>query len=275
MRGRPGGGCYRARVDALLARSDRSPAPRRAGLGTATGRLVRAARRDSRTPTLLALVAVLAGSLAGFAHVVEDYLTGDPLVDWDVRLASWLHQHAADPLVALFHGVTIVGSPAVLGLGTAAAAFVLLRRGRANDAAVALLAAGGAGVLDETLKLVFHRPRPELAFLHLETYSFPSGHAAVSAATFLVFGFLAAKRVHGLRRRAGVLLAAAAATAVVAFSRLYLGVHYLSDVLAGASLGLAWASACLIVYVAYGDRDVLRLVPARARRPLERIRRGR
>lgn len=264
-----------AAMDALHVRSGGLPAARRATVVAATGSFVRAARHDSRTPAILALVFVLVGSLVGFAHVVEDYLTGDPLVDWDVRLALWLHEHASDSLVALLNVVTLAGNAAVLGLVAAAAAFVFLRRGRPNDAALVLLALGGAGLLNALLKLAFQRPRPELAFVELDTYSFPSGHAAASAATFLAFAFLAAKHVRGLRRRGGIILAALAAAAAVAFSRLYLGAHYLSDVLAGSSLGLAWTSACLILYVAYGDRDVLRLLPTPARRRLEQLKRDR
>lgn len=237
----------------------------------ATVSFVRAARHDSRTPAILALVFVLAGSLVGFAHVVEDYLTGDPLVDWDVRFAFWLHERASDPLIGLFNVVTLAGNAAVLGLISAAAAFVFLRRGRPNDAALVLLALGGAGLLNALLKLAFQRPRPELAFVQLDTYSFPSGHAAASTAAFLAFAFLAAKQARGLRKRNGIILAALGAAAAVAFSRLYLGAHYLSDVLAGSSLGLAWTTACLILYLAYGNRDVLHLLPAPARRRLERL----
>lgn len=162
----------------------------------------------------------------------------------------------------------------MLGLVTAAAAFLFLRRGRTNDAALVLLALGGAGLLNAALKLAFHRPRPELASVRLDTYSFPSGHAAVSA-VLLAFAFLAARRVRGWRGRGGIVLAALAAAAAVAFSRLYLGAHYLSDVLAGSSLGLAWVSTCLVLYVANGNRDVLRLAPPRARRLFEQIRRDR
>lgn len=258
-------------MDTLHVRSGLSSEGRSTKAIAATAGFARAARRDSRTPVIIALAFVLAGSLGAFAHVVEDYLTGDPLVDWDVRFALWLHERASDPLIGLFKVITLAGNAAVLGLVSAAAAFVLLRRGRANDAALVLLSLGGAGLLNAAFKLAFQRPRPESAFVQLDAYSFPSGHAAASTAAFLAAAFLAATRVRGLRRRSGIVLTALVAAAAVAFSRLYLGAHYLSDVLAGSSLGLAWTTVCLILYVAYGRRDVLDLLPARIRRRLESI----
>jgi membrane-associated phospholipid phosphatase len=216
-------------------------------------RIVHRLPRDRRTWTLLGLLAVLFGSVFAFAQVTEDYLTRDPLVDWDVRFASWLHAHSSDWLVAVFKVVTLAGNSVVLIVVVGALAVVFIRRGRMNDAAVLIAALGGAGVINALLKLVFQRPRPELAFVHLETYSFPSGHAAVATATFTTLAFLIGRR-SGRRRAVTVAAAATALIVLVGFSRLYLGVHYLSDVLAGWSFGLAWASLCLIAYTLYGGR---------------------
>jgi membrane-associated phospholipid phosphatase len=136
-----------------------------------------------------------------------------------------------------------------------ALAVVFVRRGRVNDAAVLILALGGAGVINALLKLVFQRPRPELAFVHLETYSFPSGHAAVATATFATLAFVLGRR-SGRGRTIAIAAAAIALIVLVGFSRLYLGVHYLSDVMAGTSFGLAWASLCLIAYTLSGERSI-------------------
>jgi membrane-associated phospholipid phosphatase len=220
--------------------------------------------RDRRTWTLLSLLAVLVGSVLAFANITEDYLTKDPLVDWDVRFASWLHAHSTEWLVSVFKVVTWAGNSAVLIVVVGALAVLFVRRGRVNDAAVLIAALGGAGVINALLKLVFQRPRPELAYIHLETYSFPSGHAAVATATFTTLAFVLGRRSGG-RRTIAIAAAAAALIALVGFSRLYLGVHYLSDVLAGTSFGLAWASLCLIAYTLYGDRSIrLPLLSARA-----------
>ena len=211
--------------------------------------------RDKRTPTLLALLAVLVGSIFAFASITEDYLTNDPLVDWDIRFATWLHSHASDRLVTFFKVVTWAGNSLLLIVVAGALAVVFVRRRRLNDAAVLILALGGAGVINALLKLVFHRPRPELAFVHLETYSYPSGHAAVATAKYTTLAFVLARR-SGTRRTIAIAAAAIVLIAVVGFSRLYLGVHYLSDVMAGTSFGLAWASLCLIAYTLYGDRSI-------------------
>jgi membrane-associated phospholipid phosphatase len=211
--------------------------------------------RDRRTWTLLSLFAVFVGSVFAFANITEDYLTNDPLVDWDVRFATWLHSHASDKLVTLFKVVTWAGNSALLLVVVGALAVVFVRRGRVNDAAVLILALGGAGVINALLKLAFHRQRPELAFVHLETYSYPSGHAAVATATFTTLAFVLARRSGG-RRTIAIAAAAITLIALVGFSRLYLGVHYLSDVMAGTSFGLAWASTCLIAYTLYGERTI-------------------
>ena len=211
--------------------------------------------QDKRTPTLLALFAVLVGSIFLFANITEDYLAKDPLVDWDVRFATWLHSHASDNLVTFFKIVTWAGNSALLLVVVGALAAVFVRRGRANDALVLILALGGAGVINALLKLVFQRPRPELAFVHLETYSYPSGHAAVATATYTTLAFVLARRA-GVLRTIAIASAAIVLIALVGFSRLYLGVHYLSDVMAGTCFGLAWASLCLIAYTLYGDRGI-------------------
>jgi membrane-associated phospholipid phosphatase len=225
--------------------------------------------RDPRTVTSSALLVVLVAALAAFGHLVEDYLTGDPIVRWDVHFARWLHEHSSGPLVEVFKIVTLAGNAAVLGVIVVAIDIALVRRGRANDAVLLFVAYGGASVVNSLLKLVFHRPRPELAFVHLDTYSFPSGHAATSSATFTVMAYLLGGRYRSTRARIWIGLGAAAAIALVGFSRLYLGAHYLSDVLAGISFGVAWAAASLLAYTLWGERETAALLPRSLRRRLQ------
>jgi membrane-associated phospholipid phosphatase len=219
--------------------------------------------RDPRTLALTGLIVAFVLDAIAFAHLVEDYLTGDPIVRWDVHFATWLHTHASQPLVRVFEVVTYAGNAAVLGLVVLAAAVVLVRRSKINEAGLLIVAFGGAVVLNGLLKLVFHRSRPELAFVHLDTYSFPSGHAAVSSATFTTIAFLLGRRYRSLRGRLLISLGTFVAILLVGFSRLYLGAHYLSDVLAGISFGFAWATLCLIAYTLWGERNVLDLIPRR------------
>jgi membrane-associated phospholipid phosphatase len=211
--------------------------------------------RDPRTTVIAVLVVVLVAALLAFAGIVEDYLTGDPIVRFDVDFSRWLHEHAWHNLVTVFKVITLAGNATVLGLIVLAAAIVLVRRRLVSEAALLVLAFGGSAVLNALLKLIFHRPRPELAFVHLGTYSFPSGHAAVSSATFSTAAYLLGRRYRSTGARVLIALTAAAAILLVGFSRLYLGAHYLSDVLAGISFGVAWAAVCLIAYTIWGERD--------------------
>jgi membrane-associated phospholipid phosphatase len=248
------------RGTAVYARADsRRPAWFSAWRGYASA--VSNRRHDPRFVVQVVLGLLFAGAMAAFAHVVEDYLTGDPIVRWDVEFSRWLHQHSSPALVSVFNVVTLAGTVVVLAAVTAAVALYLLRRRRLNEAALLCAAALGIEVVNSILKLVFHRPRPELAYVHLDTYSFPSGHAAGSAAIYGIVFYLLARSM-ATRGRALCAVAYVLLVGVIAFSRLYLEAHYLSDVLAGLSLGFAWACAWLFAYER--RRDVAgRLVPRR------------
>ena len=141
-------------------------------------------RHEPRAQWLAALTVAFVAACAAFGHVVEDYLTGDPIVRWDVDFARWLHEHSSPILVDIFKVVTLAGNAIVLALLTLVAVGLLARRRAFEQALLVVVVAVGIELLNAGLKLLFHRPRPELAFVHLDTYSFPSGHAAGSAAIY-------------------------------------------------------------------------------------------
>jgi membrane-associated phospholipid phosphatase len=228
-----------------------------------------ARRRDPRLYVQASLAGIFLAALWGFGLVVEDYLTGDPLVRWDVEFSRWLHEHSSSFLVSAFKVVTLAGNVAGLAVVIVAASLYLLRRAQLDRAAFLCAGALGIEILNPILKLAFHRPRPELAYVHLETYSFPSGHAAGSAAIYALVFYLLARN---FRPRWKIAAAAAYVVLVliVGFSRLYLEVHYLSDVLAGVSLGIAWASVCLFLYECRNDL-VSPILPSRLRGLAERL----
>jgi undecaprenyl-diphosphatase len=205
-----------------------------------------------------------AAAVLSFAHLAEDYLNREAIVRWDVEFSRWLHAHSSRTLLSFFELVTYGGNFVLLAVLTAAVVLLLFRRGRVNEAALLCAVALGIEVLNAGLKLAFHRPRPALAFVHIDTYSFPSGHAAGSAAILAALFYLAARHSRPGRRALwaggyiGVVL-------LVGFSRLYLEVHYLSDVLAGVSLGVAWAAGCLFVYELRGHSDLRNVLPQRLR----------
>jgi undecaprenyl-diphosphatase len=226
---------------------------------------VTSVRDDPRARRIAVLVALLVADLAALAHIVEDYVTGDPLVRWDVSFARWLYEHSNPTLVEAAKIVTWLGNGLFLGALVLWLVIGLLRRNRVNEALLIAIAFVGSQILNALLKLAFHRPRPELAFLDLDTYSFPSGHATGAAAVYALLAWLAMRRLSRARWRVLVAISAVLVIVAVGFTRMYLGVHYLSDVLAGTAAGLAWAFATILA--ATIDRDVLGMFP----RPLQRL----
>jgi undecaprenyl-diphosphatase len=222
-------------------------------------RLVRRTVAAWQTPAqrrLLLAVGWMLLAAAAFGHIAEDYLTNDPLARWDVEFARWLAGGRTTAATDVFRAVTFFGSAAcVFGLA-AVVSLALYRRRRRLEAVLVALVVVGAEVLNVILKLTFHRPRPEFALVHLDTYSFPSGHAMMSTALYGTLAYLAWGRVRTPRRQALLILGAAVFVGSICFSRLYLGVHYLSDVLAGVAGGVFWlaASVALVTWAQAGER---------------------
>jgi membrane protein DedA with SNARE-associated domain/membrane-associated phospholipid phosphatase len=188
-----------------------------------------------------------AGCLLLFGGLAEDLLTDDPIVRFDRALDDYLHARATRPLTTFFLIVTALGSiEAIVLLGVVVAAILAWGR-RWLFLGSWLAAVAGSAVLNHLLKGLFDRPRPyfEHPLLIETSYSFPSGHAMES---FVVYGMLAYFAVLGLRSwkaRVAVVFGAALLVMLIGFSRLYLGVHYISDVLAGYAAGGVWLSALI------------------------------
>jgi membrane-associated phospholipid phosphatase len=227
-------------------------------------------RREPELQAQAFLLLALLVAVAAFGHIVEDYLTGDPLVRWDVEFSRWLHEHSNPTLVAAFNVFTLLGSVPFLALLVLIVTLFLLRRRQVNEAALVCIGSLGIEVVFSVLKLAFHRPRPELAYVHLDTYSFPSGHAAGSVGIYGILFYLAARH---FSKNGKLLLALTFVLLVglIAFSRLYLEVHYLSDVLAGITLGVIWAAACLLIYERTRGSDISGYLPRRMAQAVERI----
>jgi undecaprenyl-diphosphatase len=177
----------------------------------------------------------------GSAQPVDERLMRALRVDGDLSQPvgpRWLPGAVRD--------ITALGSAPVLVLFVLAVAGALAAR-RQYHAVLLLLAATVGGILlNDVLKGLFGRPRPDTA-LHLtdvRSLSFPSGHAMESAIIYLTLAALMARLVQGRTLRLYVLAVAALVTLLVGLSRVYLGVHYPSDVLAGWTAGLAWALLC-------------------------------
>jgi undecaprenyl-diphosphatase len=137
----------------------------------------------------------------------------------------------------------------LLLLSTGVSAFLLVRR-QWHAAVLVLVAAGGGALLMQVLKDAFERPRPQIVphlFGDVGSLSFPSGHALAAAAVYLTLAALLARMTEDRRSKAFVVTAAFVIVFLVGFSRVYLGVHWPSDVLAGWTAGLCWAVLCWTV----------------------------
>jgi len=176
---------------------------------------------------------------------------------FDEGVIWWIHEHARPWLDVLMLTVTQLGGVlTLLVVGLAIAVFFLRRYGRRREALAMLLALGLAELLNWICKISFHRERPQLweTLIHPQDYSFPSGHAMVSMAVYGALAYLAWGRVRTPRGRAELVVGTAALVALICFSRLYLGVHYLSDVLAGAAGGAFWLAVSIALVTVYEER---------------------
>lgn len=192
-----------------------------------------------------AVLMLVAATLFGI--VAEDVVSGDRITVLDAEIARWLRDRATPPLTTAMLVVTHLHSTLAIGIYSGLAAAVMAWRRQWHRVATLVVCIGGGLALNVLMKHAFQRGRPVLEepLLTLSTYSFPSGHAAGST---LAYGLLVVFFFRRSRSVAGRVLAVAGAgmaIAVVAFTRLYLGVHYLSDVIAGFLEGVAWLALCL------------------------------
>ncbi|MBZ9863220.1 phosphatase PAP2 family protein [Mesorhizobium sp. CA12] len=202
-------------------------------------------------PVLLAGL-VIAGGLWGLVELMEVARATTPhTFDTEILLAFRRAGQPDSPIGPLWlegavRDITALGSTAVLVLITTATILYLLLIRRPSTALFMFAAVAGGQALSSLLKLEVDRPRPDLVS-HLVTetsLSFPSGHAMLSAVTYLTLGSLAARFLPDRTTKVFVLCLAVLTTVLVGASRVYLGVHWPSDVLAGWCAGFAWAMLC-------------------------------
>ena len=178
---------------------------------------------------------------------IDPHLLFESARSLDSDLASWLHGHPQDLLTqAMLILTNAHGVAGATALSLLAAAYLLKEKHLYWLLALAITVPGGM-LLNALLKHSYQRVRPHFdnPLLALASYSFPSGHTANAT---LFYGFLAAflvSRARDWRRRALIFALALGMIGLVGFSRMYLGVHYLSDVAAGFVVMLAWLAVCL------------------------------
>jgi undecaprenyl-diphosphatase len=203
---------------------------------------------------LVSLLVVAAG-LWGFLELAGEIREGEQFrLDRAILLLFRNPADHLDPVGPVWvesavRDITALGGTVVILILTLSAAGFLLLSGKPGAALYVVVAIAGATLLSFLIKAGIERPRPDL-FPHgapVYTASFPSGHATGAAATYLTLGALLARFQPHRRLKLYLLTLAAILTLLIGLSRLYLGVHWPSDVLAGWTLGASWALLCWLV----------------------------
>jgi undecaprenyl-diphosphatase len=195
---------------------------------------------------LLAGAVVAIAGTVGFAELGEHVREGSTQ-QFDVAVLRWLQAHHAPWVTQLMKEVTPLGTGIVVITVVGVAAAFLWHTVHKHSARLLLAATAGGIVLDNVLKFYFDRPRPDLFTWETTAMSssFPSGHAMSATVVYGTVGYLLARLQKHVWARAITLTVAALLILLICLTRLYLGVHYPSDVLAGIIIGLAWSGFCM------------------------------
>jgi membrane-associated phospholipid phosphatase len=187
-----------------------------------------------------------AGMTLLLAAIAEDVVTGDPLTVVDAELSSWLHAHSTPLLTVLFARITLLGSTLLASVIAGLVALYLLWRRQPYWFAAFVLSVYGGMILNRLLKHSFQRARPRFddPIFSFTGYSFPSGHTMTATVVYGAIAVLVFTKNKNRTLRIVVVTLAALLIGLVGFSRIYLGAHYLSDVLGAIAEGLAWLSLC-------------------------------
>ncbi len=206
--------------------------------------------------SLLFSIALVSGLILSFLRIA-DWVEDDELEAFDHTILMWFRDPTnIDQVVGpewlheMVRDVTALGSFVMLGLIVAGVVIYLLMLRLKSEAVLVLISVLGGTLISTVLKMTYDRPRPDLVSMsHQFTASFPSGHAMLSAVTFLTLGALLSKLAPTRALRIFSFSSAIFLTLIVGVSRIYMGVHFPSDVLAGWCLGAAWALLCSAVAV--------------------------
>jgi undecaprenyl-diphosphatase len=214
--------------------------------------LARLGRGELVVLTAIFVSAVLLGAFLAIASEVSEGDTG--AFDKAILLALRNPGDTAQPigphwLERAMRDITALGGFTVVTLVTVATVGYLAISGRRRRAFLLTVAVAGGALLSDALKSFFARPRPDFVAHSVEvtSLSFPSGHAMLSAITYLTIATMLTTVEREPARRFYILAIAVLLTLLIGISRIYLGVHYPTDVLAGWSVGAAWAMACLAI----------------------------
>ncbi|MGU3496628.1 phosphatase PAP2 family protein [Xanthobacteraceae bacterium A53D] len=203
----------------------------------------------------LVILSLIAGFLYLFVKLADEVIEGEThSLDERILLMLRVPGNVSDPigpawLQESMRDLTALGGMTLLTLITLAVIIFLVMVRKYHTAVLVAVAVAGGAVLSTVLKWGFDRPRPDLVPHGMEVYtqSFPSGHSMMSAVVYLTLGAVLARTQSRMRVKTFLISLAVIITIVVGISRLYLGVHWPTDVLGGWTLGAAWAALCWLV----------------------------
>jgi membrane-associated phospholipid phosphatase len=209
---------------------------------------------------LLAGFIIFAAMTLTLGEIAEDIRNREPLTVTDAQLSNWLHSQATPARTRAMFAITYFGSGAMVSCIAAAFGIYFIWRRRFYWLAALVSSIYGGMLLNRILKYAFQRPRPHFddPLLSLTSYSFPSGHTMTAT---VVYGVLAAyffTATRDWRLRILIFFVASLLILLVGFSRIYLGAHYLSDVLGAMAEGLAWLALCLTAVYSFWRRRNMR-----------------
>ena len=213
------------------------------------------AARDRTELLLLVGTVALLGIVLLILNLAGEVLEGDTL-EFDKRMLAALRKadNPAQPigppwLEMMAFDITALGGPTVLGMTVLAVVGFLVLQGMYRNAAFVFFASVGGWMLNDLLKELFARPRPQVVphLRQVMSLSFPSGHALTSAAVFLTLGALLMRVAQTRLVKFYIMFIAMLTTLLVGSTRVYLGVHYPTDVLAGWLIGISWALFCWLL----------------------------
>lgn len=184
--------------------------------------------------------------LGVFGGIAWSTMFAHSMVRFDNLVTSLVRGFSSPDVDAFMIKITQIGSASFYGPLTACIIAGLVWRKKISEAITLLLCVTGGALLNEALKQVFERSRPELVHMvEAGGYSFPSGHAMVSLCCFGMLAFLLTRYLPGWCTRFWIFIITAMFILAVGISRIYLGVHYPTDVLAGFSVGAMWLTFCV------------------------------
>jgi undecaprenyl-diphosphatase len=212
-------------------------------------RWVSAHVRNAYTTFGILILGGLAFAIAltyGFAKIAAKVVSGGTS-GFDDASMRFMGSHQVPWISNLMVEVTMLGTGIVVAMMIAVTALFLWLYDYKNSATLLLVTTLGGMLLNNVLKLGFDRPRPQFFDwgTHAMTSSFPSGHAMSAAIVYPTVAYLAARLQKSHWARVLTMLSAAILVVLICLSRVYLGVHYPSDVIAGVVVGLAWSAFCM------------------------------